>query len=140
MGTAIAATKKKPRGKPFAKGQSGNPNGAPKRGESWAEIIKQIGDMTPKEAADMCRAVAGKLATIGDGVTLKQAVVLRVFAALMFDPQPGLLNAFMERAEGKVKDVLSGDDEHPIKQVIEIVYTDTAATSGAASGAIDDQD
>ncbi len=71
----------------------------------------------------MCRAVAGKLAAIGDGVTLKQAVVLRVFSALMFDPQPGLLNAFMERAEGKVKDIVehSGDEEKPIKIVVEYV-------------------
>jgi hypothetical protein len=39
---------------------------------------------------------------IGEGVTLKQAVVLRVYDALLFEPQPGLLNAFMERAEGKM--------------------------------------
>ena len=97
-------------------GQSGNPKGGPKRGESWAEIIKIVGDLTPKEAADMSQAVAGKLRSIGDGVTLKQAVVLRVFAALMFEPQPGLLNAFMERVDGKVKDQveLSGDEEKPI--------------------------
>jgi len=100
----------------WKKGQSGNPNGAPKRGESWAEIIKYVGDLTPSEAAEMSQQVAGKLRSIGDGVTLKQAVVLRVFAALMFEPQPGLLNAFIERTEGKVKDQveLSGDEEKPI--------------------------
>ena len=100
----------------WKKGQSGNPSGAPKRGESWAEIIKYVGDLTPNEAAEMSQQVAGKLRSIGDGVTLKQAVVLRVFAALMFEPQPGLLNAFMERTEGKVKDQveLSGDEEKPI--------------------------
>lgn len=58
--------------------------------------------MTPKEAADYCRAVAGKLAAIGDQVTLKEAVVLRVYAALMFDPDARLLNAVMDRDEGKV--------------------------------------
>ena len=133
MGTASGITKKKPRGKPFTgKGDPRNGDGAPKRGESWAEIIKQVGDMTPKEAANMCRAVAGKLATIGDGVTLKQAVVLRVFAALMFDPQPGLLNSFMERAEGKVKD----EQEHSGQVTITVNYADAAAP---ASGADEDQ-
>ena len=114
--TQSAHTKRKPPKTAWKKGQSGNPSGAPKRGESWAEIIKYVGDLTPNEAAEMSQQVAGKLRSIGDGVTLKQAVVLRVFAALMFEPQPGLLNAFMERTEGKVKDQveLSGDEEKPI--------------------------
>jgi len=44
------------------------------------------------------------LLTIGDGVTLKQAVILRVYASLLFEPQPGLLNSFMDRADGKLVD------------------------------------
>lgn len=92
----------KPRGKPWPKGVSGNPAGAPKRGESWAEIIKRVGEMTPAEAAQRSLVLAKELLKVGDGVTLKEAVVLRVYGALLFDPQPGLLNAFMERAEGKV--------------------------------------
>lgn len=94
----------KKRGNPNWKkgGPSPNPAGRPATGESWTELIKKIGDMTPKEAADYCRAIAGKLAPIGDAVTLKEAVVLRVYAALLFEPQPGLLNTFIERAEGKV--------------------------------------
>ncbi len=94
-------TQRKGRWKP---GESGNPKGAPKRGESWAETIKAISDMTPAQAAEWCNQVAGKLKSIGDDVSLKQAVTLRVFAALMFDPQPGLFNAVMERTEGKVAD------------------------------------
>lgn len=94
----------KPRGRPFPKGTSGNPAGAPKRGESWAEIIKQFGDMTPVEAADLTAKIAGKLRNYGDALTLKQAVVMRIYAALLFEPQPGLLNAFMDRADGKVAD------------------------------------
>jgi hypothetical protein len=92
----------KPRGRPFRKGQSGNPKGAPKRGESWAEIIKRIGDMTPVEAADHARAIANKLRVMGDAITLKEAVVVRVYASLLFEPTSSLLNTFMERAEGKV--------------------------------------
>ena len=126
--TQSAHTKRKPPKTAWKKGQSGNPSGAPKRGESWAEIIKYVGDLTPSEAAEMSQQVAGKLRSIGDGVTLKQAVVLRVFAALMFEPQPGLLNAFMERTEGKVKDTIehSGDEARPI--VFKFIDETTSAT------------
>ena len=83
-------------------GPSPNPQGAPKRGESWAEIIKRFGEMTPSEAAQVSLELSKRLLNIGEGITLKQAVVLRVYDSLLFEPQPGLLNAFMERAEGKM--------------------------------------
>lgn len=66
--------------------------------------------MTPKAAAEKCKALAGQMSKVGDGVTLKEAVVLSVYASLMFDPNPGLLNAFMDRAEGKVPQKLEIDD------------------------------
>jgi len=100
--TANSRPTAKPRGKPFPKGVSGNPKGAPKRGESWAEIIKKYGDMTPVEAAESVIAVAKQLKPFGNTITLKEAVVVRIYAALLFEPQASLLNAFMERAEGKV--------------------------------------
>src|SRR3989304_5619911 len=94
--------KAKPRGKPFTGRDDPRVNlkGAPKRGESWTEIIKRYGEMTPGEAAKESLELAKKLLDIGEGITLKQAVVLRVYAALLFEPQPGLLNIFLERAEG----------------------------------------
>jgi len=91
-------------------GQSGNPKGSPKRGESWAEIIKRYGEMTPSEAATHSLELVKKLLTIGDGVTLKQAVILRVYASLLFEPQPGLLNSFMDRADGKLAQTISVKD------------------------------
>jgi len=95
-------SKAKPRGKPWPKGVSGNPAGAPRRGESWAELIKRVGEMTPSEAAERSIELARQLLKIGEGVTLKEAVVMRVYGAMLFEPQPGLFNALMERAEGKV--------------------------------------
>lgn len=103
-------TKRKAPPKAWKKGQSGNPKGAPKRGESWAEIIKRVGEYTPSEAAERSLALAKQLLEIGDGVTLKEAVTLRVYASLLFEPQPGLLNAFMDRTEGKVTQPIEVND------------------------------
>ena len=66
--------------------------------------------MTPSEAAAKSLELSQQLLKIGDGVTLKQAVVLRVYASLLFEPQPGLFNTLLERAEGKVADKLIVDD------------------------------
>ena len=96
-------------------GQSGNPKGAPKRGESWKEIIAKIGNMTPREAADHCEAIAKQIGRLGDKITLREAVVLRVFAALLFEPQASLLNAIVERDEGKVTQPISGPDNGPLQ-------------------------
>lgn len=93
-----ATTKRRGNWKP---GQSGNPKGAPKRGQSWAEIIKEIGELTPDEARAMSQKIFAQI-QLGNEITLKQAVVLRVYASMLFEPQPGLINAFMDRADGKV--------------------------------------
>lgn len=94
----------------WKKGQSGNPKGAPKRGQSWAEVIQEIGEMTPDEARAMSEKIFSQV-RLGGAITLKQAVVMRVYAAMLFEPQPGLLNAFMERVEGKVKDQVEHSGE-----------------------------
>lgn len=90
----------------WKKGQSGNPAGAPKRGESWAEIIKVYGDMTPQEIADKAKDIAGQLKKIGNGISMKEAVVIRIFASLMFEPSSSLWKELMERTDGKITDSL----------------------------------
>lgn len=86
---------------------SPNPNGAPRRGQSLKEIAKTIGDMTPKEASDYCKAIAGRIGSIGGAVTLKEAVVLRIYTALLFEPDARLFNAIMDRDEGKVTQTIT---------------------------------
>jgi hypothetical protein len=113
------ARKTKRKGNPNWKkgGPSPNPAGAPRRGQSWKEIIQEIGEMTPDEA----RAVSEKIfeqVKLGNEITLKQAVVMRVYAALLFEPQPGLLNAFMERVEGKVAQPITDMTDDEIRQFI----------------------
>jgi hypothetical protein len=119
------AGKRPPPKNAWKPGQSGNPAGAPKRGESWAEIIKAFGDLTPNEAADKIQALAVQLRKYGGQLTLKQAVVARVYAALLFDPQAGLLNAFMDRSEGKVADRVRIDgalEVEGLEEVLDMVY------------------
>ena len=98
--------KMKPRGKPFA-GRNDprvNLNGAPKRGESWREIIDSVGKMFAEEISaevgnnDLGRAYR----QLPRGIAMKRLVVMRIFTALMFEPTAGLWNPLMERVEGKV--------------------------------------
>lgn len=86
-------------------GESGNPHGRPRDGESWAAVIKRISNMTGQEAAQYVNEFA-KFFRPMKGITLKEAVILRSFAALLFDPQASMLNAIMERAEGKLSQTI----------------------------------
>lgn len=100
-------TKPRGKGKPWPQGVSGNPKGRPKDGESWAAIIKSVGDMYP---ADLIAFIGkdndlGKmLAQLPQTVQMKYLVTARVFSALMFEPTSGLWTEMMNRAEGKVKE------------------------------------
>ena len=85
-------------------GQSGNPKGAPKRGESWAELITKYGNMTGDEVATIAGYMAKEFKRLPEGVTLKELVVMRVYGQMINEPSPGLLSAFMDRTDGKVKE------------------------------------
>ena len=61
-----------------------------------------IGELTPAEVARKCHAIAGQLQGLGDKVTMREAVVIRVYSQLLFEPQGSLFDKVMERAEGKV--------------------------------------
>lgn len=86
-------------------GQSGNPAGRAKDGESWAAIIKVVGDMYPDDILAFIgrdNDLGREIATLPKDVQMKFLVTARVFAALMFEPTAGLWNNLMDRAEGKV--------------------------------------
>jgi hypothetical protein len=139
-------TKRKAPPHAWKKGQSGNPKGAPKRGESWAEIIKRVGEMTPGEAAQQSLTLAQKLLSIGEGVTLKEAVVLRVYAALLFEPDARMFNAIMDRADGKMTQTIAqvdwreearkqGIDPDELSRTLTEQFT-TAMVRASASGGV----
>lgn len=107
MNPKIANKPKNKGGNPaWKKGmESPNPTGRPKDGESWAAIIKSVGEMYP---ADII-AFIGKNNDLGkvlqqlpQNVQMKYLVTARVFAQLMFEPTSSLWKELMERAEGKV--------------------------------------
>jgi hypothetical protein len=108
--------------------QNINRNGAPPRGESWKEIIDRVGNMTPKEAADHAVAIAGKLKSMGNGITLKEAVVIRGYAALLFEPSPGIMTIYMDRSDGKVTDKLALNTGGEI--VHKVVFVDDTSDKG----------
>lgn len=101
------AEKKGKRGNPawVKGGKSPNPSGRPKDGESWASIIKSIGDMYPADIVAFIgkdNDIGRMLAQLPQNVQMKYLVTARVFSSLMFEPSPGLWRELMERAEGKV--------------------------------------
>jgi len=90
-------------------GQSGNPAGGPKRGGSLKEILDYYDQLSPEEIAALLPT--GELKTaylqMPKGVAMKHLKVLRINAAIMFDPSPGLVNLIHERTDGKVPDELN---------------------------------
>lgn len=128
----------------FAKGFSGNPAGRPKDGESWASIIKTVGDMYPADLIafigrnnDLGRMLAG----LPQDVQMKYLVTARVFSSLMFEPSSALWKELMERAEGKVitpvdvtskGEVLGKDDSDTRSEILRKL--DSIATATGAGG------
>ena len=115
-------------------GQSGNPNGRPKDGESWSAIISSIGNMYPEDILAFIgidNDLGKEIAHLPKNVQMKYLVVARVFAALMFEPTSGLLKELLDRLEGKVSEridmttggeKLSGlSDEEKIMRILALV-------------------
>lgn len=127
--TANSKATAKPRGKPWPKGQSGNPAGRPKDGESWAAIIAAVGNMYPEDLIAFIGTsndLGRNLAQLPKNVQMKYLVTTRVYAALMFEPTSGLWKELMERVEGKVPQAVEvgSDPNKPIKVIIEYADPD----------------
>jgi hypothetical protein len=96
----------------WKKGQSGNPKGGrPPSDKTWGAIFSEIGNLSGAQAARRCHSIAGQLAGIGDKITLKEAVVMRVYSALLFEPSGSLLEKAMDRMDGKVPQSFIGGEE-----------------------------
>lgn len=118
---------------------SPNPLGRPKDGESWASIIKAVGNMYSDDLLAIMgtgTSLAKKLKRLPKNVQLKYLVTFRIFAELMTDPNPGLWNGLMDRAEGKVpfkgevNNMLSVEN---LEDIIKKVYGSDDNTPGEPS-------
>jgi hypothetical protein len=111
----VANTKETKRRGRWKKGESGNPNGRPKEGQSWAAVIKRITDMSKDELLEY---VGGAKTELGrhitkfpPGIPMKDAMVIRALIQLMFEPDPRLFNSLTDREEGKPKQPIVGAGE-----------------------------
>jgi hypothetical protein len=131
----------KPRGKgrPFQKGQSGNPGGRPKNEQSISYWLAEFGKMTPRELADLCETYAADLKKVKGDMPMFAHIAIRALMGQINEPSPGLFAHILDRTEGKVKDKLelSGDSTAPLRIVIEYDHPGEAAEP--ASGPAPDQ-
>ena len=119
----------------FKPGQSGNPTGRPKTGQSWGEIAKEIGDQYPEEVVQIfgSNTVMGRaFATFPKGVQIKYSVFYRVIIALMNEPTPGLLKELLDRIEGKVTDPIDLTSKGEKIENVNEVYASIIAKLGLA--------
>lgn len=107
-----------PIGKRWKKGESGNPSGRPKDGESWAAIVKTVSNMDVDNLLDVVGSESelGKTITkLPRGVQIKYLVTIKVFASLLAEPSAGLFRELLDRAEGKVTE--RAQIEHRLESV-----------------------
>lgn len=126
MAKSANRQKRKPPKTAWKPGESGNPAGAPRRGESWAELFKSIGNMTPAEVADKALLWAAKFRTMPKGATLKELVVIRAYASLLDESNASLLREIMDRAEGKTTEKIENTGEQKIELIVR--YADDKPT------------
>jgi hypothetical protein len=85
-------------------GESGNPNGQPKRAKIWREAIERA--IKRREQDDPLA-----LEKLADGFLSK--VAERDVAAI---------KEFGDRLDGKVAQPIAGDEDQPFKQVLEVTW------------------
>jgi len=125
MSKSVANNKQTSKPHRWKKGESGNPKGRPKTGQSWSEIAKEIGEQYPEEVVELfgINTVMGRaFSTFPKGVQLKYSVFYRVIIALMNEPTPGLLKELLDRVEGKVTDKMDVTSDGQAITKIEIEY------------------
>lgn len=109
--------KKKPRGKPFEKGDPRiNRAGAPRTGLSWAEILEEIGNLDGQQALERAGRIFAQLKKYPEGVTLKELSAISYYIRMINDPNGSLLNAVADRTDGRVKEQIDiTTDNQPLK-------------------------
>jgi len=115
--------KRKPPKTAWKAGQSGNPSGRPKDGESWAGVLREIANKNAEELAELFgnNDLGRQYKLLPKGVQMKYLVGGRVLAALMFEPTSGLFNSLMDRMDGKVPDTLNHNQTLDVSNLQDIL-------------------
>jgi hypothetical protein len=127
-----------------------NPAGRPKDGASWSAIISEIGDMYPEDILAFLpknNDLGREVAKLPKSVQMKYLVIMRVYAALMFEPTSGLLKEFLDRMEGKVSEHIDmttqgekiGQDDTRYEILRKLDSIAAAANAGSVSKQSDDK-
>lgn len=145
MATANSKTtvkqKAKPRGKPFKRNDPAtgekderiNRAGAPARGASLKEILDFYDQLTPDEIAEMLPPgeLQAAYKRMPKGIAMKHLKAIRINAAIMFDPTPGLVNIVNDRTDGKVPDEVNHKGSltvEGLKETLKKVYGGNTST------------
>lgn len=89
----------------WQQGQSGNPNGAPKRAKIWRDAINRAIKRREQEDPQALEKLADKLLKAIDAGDI------------------GAMKEFGDRIDGKVAQAIGGDDElGPIKNILEVSW------------------
>jgi hypothetical protein len=117
-----------------------NKEGAPVRGQNWQATIKRITDMTREEAIAYVgkkSKIARLLRELPPDLPIKDALVFISIIHYGRDPNARMLNAIMDREEGKPNQPISGDKENPLKVIIEYADNQNNPAPATPSAATD---
>ena len=110
-----------------------NKGGAPRKGQSWAETIKRLTDMTRDEAVAY---VGGQKTHLGKllkelpaGVPIKDALILAYIVQFGREPSASFLSGLADREDGKPSQSVKLDG-HVSMSWREFVEDDNEETSG----------
>tara|TARA_R110002110_G_scaffold60364_1_gene169972 strand:+ start:125 stop:508 length:384 start_codon:yes stop_codon:yes gene_type:complete len=94
---------KKVVGRPFKKGQSGNPNGRPKKGEAWADVARELLDSNEIEInMVMGNGKQKRLSMVADKSFRHAVIIGQINQAMQGNVQSA--KELADRTEGKSKE------------------------------------
>ncbi len=110
--------KRKAPPKAWKPGQSGNPKGRPRDGESWAATLTWALNLTGEQAAEIAPSYMSKEFKKLGKRQLREVISLRVAFQLLMEPGAALVSAVMDRIDGKPR------------QPVDLTWRDAAKEAG----------
>lgn len=96
-------------------GASPNPSGRPANEISITHWLKEVAGMTPAEAVEKFRNYADQFSEYKGDLPIAAFAAIRVWAAILAEPSPGIFGQLLDRIDGPVPSVLQGDKNKPLE-------------------------